>query len=306
MFLQYKADSPQKRKRREYRVQRKALFSHQIPNYSYEGRTRGKRMKYTFSDDEGGSNEGVPENDGLAPRRSGRNSRGASTAPEAPRYTASGRLVKRPTTGPYAEPRYNGAQETSTGAGTPVSGPSEDGDMSLGAGTRTRKSAAQLANFRMSMSRDGSADSGGDDEAPSHHSEEEYQDDGSDGTDEEHMSDGSIGKDELARKKSLVVHLSYNRNGPIGKYFTRSKGAAPIILHVKRPVALEETVNGNGLAGDGPLKENEAGIMISEEGQPATEARPGARDMVVNGSATTLNRCEVQGLRLVNQHKDPE
>ncbi|KAK5629592.1 hypothetical protein RRF57_005307 [Xylaria bambusicola] len=43
----------EKRKRREYRLMRKEQFKRPEPGFSmYEGRTRGKRMKYTYSDDE--------------------------------------------------------------------------------------------------------------------------------------------------------------------------------------------------------------------------------------------------------------
>jgi hypothetical protein len=43
----------QKRKKREYRLARKAAFSRPEPGFgTYEGRTRGKRMRYTYSDNE--------------------------------------------------------------------------------------------------------------------------------------------------------------------------------------------------------------------------------------------------------------
>ncbi|KAF8463603.1 hypothetical protein BDZ91DRAFT_660996 [Kalaharituber pfeilii] len=124
-----------KRKRREYRASRKAYFSNQAAAYSYEGRTRGKRIKYTFSDDdERGSNTGTSEQDGVSTRRSGRTSRAPSIAPEAPRFTASGRQIKKPGAGPYGEMRINGTQGTSTGAATPASVGSENGDSFTGYG----------------------------------------------------------------------------------------------------------------------------------------------------------------------------
>lgn len=82
----------QKRRRREYRQIRKLQFKRPQPGFSlYEGRTRGKRVKYTFSDD---------EDDFLTDsttRRSTRN-RGSETAPEqsGPVVTASGRQVRAP------------------------------------------------------------------------------------------------------------------------------------------------------------------------------------------------------------------
>ena len=64
----------------------------------YEGRTRGKRIKYTFSDDEAG------QSDEQSSRRSNRQS-GLSTPaePAAPRFTASGRQVRSRYAGEYGE-----------------------------------------------------------------------------------------------------------------------------------------------------------------------------------------------------------
>ena len=61
------ADTPsKKRRRREYRQMRRAQFTRPEPGFSlYEGRTRGKRMRYTFDDDDAFS-------DDTSTRRSGR------------------------------------------------------------------------------------------------------------------------------------------------------------------------------------------------------------------------------------------
>ncbi|KAF7513257.1 hypothetical protein GJ744_009678 [Endocarpon pusillum] len=79
----------EKRRRRDYRLARKAAFTRPLPGFSlYEGRTRGKKMRYTFSDDE-------EDSDDFPSRRSTRNS-GVSTPaePAGPTVTASGRQVK--------------------------------------------------------------------------------------------------------------------------------------------------------------------------------------------------------------------
>src|SRR4051812_33842289 len=89
----------QKRKRREYRQQRKAAFTRPEPGFSlYEGRTRGKRIKYTYSSDE----EEGSETTGA--RRSTRQS-GISTPAETtgPTFTASGRQVRSRHVGAYGE-----------------------------------------------------------------------------------------------------------------------------------------------------------------------------------------------------------
>ena len=96
----------EKRKRRDYRNARKAQFVRPEPAFSYEGRTRGKRIKYTFSDeDEIGS-------DALSTRRSNRQS-GTSTPaePARPTVTASGRQVRSRFNGAYGETMLGGNQE---------------------------------------------------------------------------------------------------------------------------------------------------------------------------------------------------
>ncbi|KAH7051050.1 hypothetical protein B0J12DRAFT_710536 [Macrophomina phaseolina] len=90
----------EKRKRREYRMQRKAQFARPEPGFSlYEGRTRGKRMKYTFSD------EDEDTSDALSTRRSTR--RGTPTD-NRPVVTASGRQVRSRLGGVYGESLLSG------------------------------------------------------------------------------------------------------------------------------------------------------------------------------------------------------
>lgn len=98
----------QKRKRRDYRNARKAQFTRPGPGFSlYEGRTRGKRHKYTFSDEEEGAS------DAPSIRRSNRQS-GLSTPaePAGPTFTASGRQVRSRVGGAYGESVLSGQHET--------------------------------------------------------------------------------------------------------------------------------------------------------------------------------------------------
>lgn len=120
----------QKRKRREYRMARKAQFTRPEPGFSlYEGRTRGKRMRYTFSDEE----EEEEDSDGISTRRSTRNT-GASTPadPSKPTVTASGRHVRSRLGGAYGESLLPG--QTSVDRASPATGdyersePSEEPD----------------------------------------------------------------------------------------------------------------------------------------------------------------------------------
>ncbi|KAH8683304.1 hypothetical protein BGZ60DRAFT_399866 [Tricladium varicosporioides] len=88
----------EKRKRREYRQARKQQFKRPEPNFSmYEGRTRGKRMKYTYSEEE---DEGY--SDATTSRRSTRNT-GTHTPVEGPTVTQSGRQVRARHGGAYGE-----------------------------------------------------------------------------------------------------------------------------------------------------------------------------------------------------------
>lgn len=100
--------SLQKRKRRDYRLARKAAFSRPEPGFSmYEGRTRGKRLKYTYSDD-----EDIFEDD-QSSRRSTRNVGNAPTEAPRSRVTASGRQVRSRAGGLYGEALLSGQREDS-------------------------------------------------------------------------------------------------------------------------------------------------------------------------------------------------
>ena len=126
----------QKRKRREYRNARKAQFVRPEPGFSlYEGRTRGKRIRYTFSDEEEGAS------DAPGTRRSSRQS-GVPTPvePTGPTFTASGRQVKSRVRGLYGENISSGQQHTerSNVDENPAPGVGE-GD--LAPSSRTRQSA---------------------------------------------------------------------------------------------------------------------------------------------------------------------
>lgn len=126
----------QKRKRREYRNARKAQFVRPEPGFSlYEGRTRGKRIRYTFSDEEEGAS------DAPGTRRSSRQS-GVPTPvePTGPTFTASGRQVRSRIRGLYGEtvPREQPNTETLKVDENPAPGVGEGG---LAPSSRTRQSA---------------------------------------------------------------------------------------------------------------------------------------------------------------------
>lgn len=98
----------QKRKRRDYRIARKAAFTRPEPGFSlYEGRTRGKKLKYTYSDDEDIFSDDAPT------RRSTRNASGTATPaePAGPRFTASGRQIRSRAGGLYGAALLTGQRE---------------------------------------------------------------------------------------------------------------------------------------------------------------------------------------------------
>ncbi|KAF8865928.1 hypothetical protein BDZ45DRAFT_701030 [Acephala macrosclerotiorum] len=127
----------EKRKRREYRQIRKQQFKR--PDYSaslYEGRTRGKRIKYTYSDEDG---EDI-YSDATTTRRSTRNT-GTHTPvePIGPTITLSGRQVKPRQGGEYGESMLSGAHATTAGS---YAGTSEEPENETGTGGRPRRAAA--------------------------------------------------------------------------------------------------------------------------------------------------------------------
>jgi len=207
------ADLVQKRRRREYRQAQKNRFKRPSPGFSlYEGRTRGKRVKYTYSDDEESWTDST--------RRSTRNTGTHTPAePSGPLTTASGRQVRAPT-------RLEA--EGNTSAAPSVQGDDSENlpeDVSFGASGRPRRSAA--ANHgtngwgRSSRSRGFSADEMDDDEDVSEpdlgddeedgddHVPEESEDEEDEFNEDEMMVDDDL---EDQPRGQLIVELKVNSN----------------------------------------------------------------------------------------------
>ncbi|KAL2852909.1 hypothetical protein BJY01DRAFT_207471 [Aspergillus pseudoustus] len=189
--------SEEKRKRRDYRLARKAAFARPEPGFSlYEGRTRGKKLKYTYSDDEDFFSDGLP-----APRRSGRNTSGFSTPaePAGPRFTASGRQIRSRAGGLYGESLLAGQRE----------------DEFLGdeeGSNRQQRTRGTRANRYTDY---GLEDDEGSNDGQSSGNEwqggEEEDDNEFEGDDEEELSgDESVANGE---PPSLVVQLRYGKKG---------------------------------------------------------------------------------------------
>ena len=211
----------QKRKRRDYRLARKAQFTRPEPGFSlYEGRTRGKRIRYTYSDDEGGS-------DSFSTRQSNRNSRNSTPVePTAPTFTASGRQVRSRHGGAYGESmRSNKADvlEIRSNGGMEVA--EKDDENHFVSRSRPRRAAQHNGvqpkpqarkhiegyNSLDSMNDESDAASSGgwecgDDDDSDDHVEQDEEDE------DVEMSDVEIndsGEEELHGQRSLVVALRY-------------------------------------------------------------------------------------------------
>lgn len=166
-----------KRRRREYRQNMKNRFKRPEPDVSlYEGRTRGKRVKYTFSDDE---DDFYSESTGT--RRSTRNT-GANTPaePTGPTITQSGRQVKTRQGGSYGESLLSGASRPESDDG--ISDGAEiatDGEAAGGRPSR-RAAAAAVASFTTSKpagNRMDGYDSDDDDEEEQDYGDDDEEDD---------------------------------------------------------------------------------------------------------------------------------
>ncbi|KAI3337132.1 hypothetical protein HD806DRAFT_518075 [Xylariaceae sp. AK1471] len=122
----------EKRKRREYRLMRKEQFKRPEPGFSmYEGRTRGKRMKYTYSDDEDFYSDSTT-------RRSTRNTGTHTPAePAGPVTTASGRQIKAP-----SRMTVDASNNIVTTSPTRETDDTQSKEASVGPGGRPRRSAA--------------------------------------------------------------------------------------------------------------------------------------------------------------------
>lgn len=194
----------QKRRRREYRQRTKERFKRPELGVSlYEGRTRGKRVKYTYSDEE----DDVFSD--ATVRRSARNT-GTSTPVEQV-TTQSGRQVRPPT-------RLNRDGESAPGS---VQGDTPDTNSKqedlVGANGRPTRAAARArgANGRMGQDEDSMGDndedepsepdygdSEGDDEHVPHDSNEEEE------SDEEELLDEDL---DVQGDRKLVVKLAVDK-----------------------------------------------------------------------------------------------
>nr|OQO24374.1 hypothetical protein B0A51_06445 [Rachicladosporium sp. CCFEE 5018] len=199
--------SVEKRYRREYRQARRAAFTRPEPGFSsYEGRTRGKRMRYTYDDEE--------DSDATSTRRSNRHSERNTPAATGPQYTSSGRQVR---------PRQANGEYGTSGLANEVTSADElgqDGDSEdLGRGVaRTTRGAMNgyAKRKRVLDDDDDDADLSEEDDLPQ--SGDEWNSDANAAEDEERVPAAANGTDEEDEdeseegEQSLIVKL---RIGPL-------------------------------------------------------------------------------------------
>lgn len=234
------ANLKQKRKRREYRNARKAQFVRPEPGFSlYEGRTRGKRIRYTFSDEEEAAS------DAPGTRRSSRQSGGpAPQEPAPPTYTASGRQVRSRVRGVYGESVPRGQQNGEASNGNENPGP-RVGEGESAPSSRTRQSVlsngvavkarpgAHIEGYNaldeMEEESDATSsgaewDGGDDDDADDLVIDEEDEEDADMSDDESSIADEEEAfiADKTRSRTSLVVALRYQK--PADPPFTYTSG----------------------------------------------------------------------------------
>lgn len=206
----------EKRRKKEYRVQRKKMF--QKPDLGwglYEGRTRGKRMRYTYEDEDGGDSEET--------RRSLRDTSGYATPVEGPVVTSSGRQVKSRVGGVYGESMLMDQRkeiETQQENGRDTS---EDMDMPATEGKTTRRGRV-VKPTREQYDDGGDSDSNAAESSGKEWSGNEDEPDESEPELDDEAEDDEVGADDFDgegeddnTQESLVVQLRYRKGGNDGK-----------------------------------------------------------------------------------------
>ncbi|KAK3302490.1 uncharacterized protein B0T15DRAFT_543076 [Chaetomium strumarium] len=236
----------EKRRRREYRQMRKEQFRRPEPGFSlYEGRTRGKRMKYTYSDDEGDFFSDSTT------RRSTRNTRQHTPAePRGPVTTASGRQVRAPN-------RLNAenASDGAPSANNSVQGDGEHPDMKSTTrsgrpqrsaavnhgmnGWTARKRKSEEYESYESEEEEGSEPDFGDDEEDEHVPDDEEEDE--EEFEEEDLMDEE-GLDSGTHKSSFIfkfpIRVAFDENNKV-----RQIPGPPVVTEKhKRPRAAHRNV----------------------------------------------------------------
>ncbi|KAF2114781.1 hypothetical protein BDV96DRAFT_575879 [Lophiotrema nucula] len=214
-----------KRKRREYKRNRDEAFRN--PEFSYrEGRTRGKRTKYTYSDEEDFASDATDVR--RSTRRSGRDT---PAVPGGPTVTASGRQVRTRATGLYGESLLSGqtTERASPATGEYVrSDASEEPHPAHGRSTRAaaQSSTGWQGGGRKHIETYNDLDEMDDEDEASESGnewdggdEDEVEDQMDLGDDEDDLDDDS--SDDDGEPKTLVVRLRYPKGSIASSFDTQ-------------------------------------------------------------------------------------
>lgn len=275
-------------------------------NFSlYEGRTRGKKMKYTFSEDD---DEIYSDN---ATRRSTRNTRNHTPVePAGPTITQSGRQVKARHGGAYGESMLSGAQPTATASrATSHSHDEQDEDEDVVSRRPRRAAATKNQNGKrprdsnihgynsvddLDDEDDASEQDYGDDDEEDEHVPVESDVDEPVSDDDEEMEDVDAGggKDSMIvklpvktptpEKKTNGVKLTLKYNSP-----TKQKDALEIRTDASTPT-VQDTVKVNGVV------LNPDGDIESKDSAKQDEVPPISSAVPVKSPLPTTTNCADQ------------
>lgn len=232
----------------------------------YEGRTRGKRMRYTYDDAEDEDEDDNEDfSDATSARRSARQSGRSTPADIGPQYTASGRQVKPRQGGEYGASLLSRSAETPDGLGPDYSESKDasDSEQPVRGGARAGRATRGAVNGGSSLKKrkrinaddedEGSLDDMSD-EAPSGEEwDSQANDDGDDAMPDADEDDSEIPDDEDSEPRRLVVTLKTNGNA-------RENGSSPI-------VGVKST---EASAAAGALKVEPTSPVATDGAQPAT------------------------------------
>lgn len=293
-------EKEEKRKRREYRRQQKERFRRPESGFSmYEGRTRGKRVKYTYSDEEDFYTDSTN-------RRSTRNTRNHTPVETGPVVTASGRR-SRPPNRMTVDTLSNGDVSTATSA----QGDAMDTEMSeapdFGPTGRPRRAAAVhhrtigWANPRKRrkdfVSDDEDDDESepelGDDEEEDHvqqfetDDEEEFENDAMDEEDQEVTADSPGSND--SRVVKLHIKVKFDKYGKAKRLVENgeSTSVTPPSNIGSSPAAVDESAE-DSPSGDLNLEPDRTEDVVNVV--PLKPAESGGT-MLVSNDAKRTNSC---------------
>lgn len=269
----------------------------------YEGRTRGKRLKYTFSDDEDFVAEG-----GYGLRRSTRgSSRDTPIDPTVPTVTQSGRQIRSRFGRSYGEPIHDANRSTPQNEDDELCG--GNADKPLRGDGRPRRSGRAPREARDDY---GSLDelddedeavpsgdewSGNDDDL-----EEKYDDDHAEEDDDDVMSDGADDKDSLLDEpRTLIVSLRYKTNPHAGMKQEQSLHDSAL-----KESAISSTYGASSDATLGEvLKDSDVSARsVVVEHQPATAGLPDVAERAPKQEVSDIAMPDVAAHQQYSTHAD--